>query len=569
MLRPIRNSQSWGLGLANLDAIFNTLELEVRSSVAEIYGIEQGILSLEGDLELALRQREHALNALASTSLEHQANAVNDTNVHIQQNSAARDVITEPVVSFEQQLPREEQHADQVLHPTTATRSNAEEPIRGLALNADDMKKRLLQVLRHLRDTASFCREIPDLDRGFSNMLKKIYKELYDSLKELTSKSAGSRPATDVTAPRSAPGGASAARQAIMPTNAEAQALNSTQRGPEPVAIGSGSTGACAQPTSSRDLSALARLIHAKRLHRQADGGAARDPNQAPVRRLACATYACGNFREPTLYDGLPPTRVAVGPSQGASAGPPAQQPARSEPATDPDPDSQTQAVLGAEPADATPAGTALLSPTRNCTNSEGGGTVHQQTAARPQCGAGLSTVCKDTEPPVGGSGNGNNIGSPARLLHSRASVGAGLALIFLSQTAHPHAAVEPHSKGRSPRPSSFQEGAQGLPATQLPALPNGASDAGLAGALQGEGAGSHRHCEGVAHGTGVETQICGRVVARVDKGSASISASGRGLLARQCIKRTIGLDDNASLESMPLSRKRPHVGDVQQLPQT
>ncbi|GIL56079.1 hypothetical protein Vafri_11543 [Volvox africanus] len=611
MLPPIRNSQSLGLGLANLDAIFNTLELEVRSSVAEINGIEQGILTLEGELELALRQRELALNALACTSLENLASAVNDT-VHIQQNSPAHDVITESAISLEQQLPAEEQHAyqgqpiprqgdnshavqqrregvnaapqyprlngdsenasAQVLQPTATPCSNAEEANQGLTVNADDTKKRLLQVLRHLRDTAAFCREIPDLDRGFSNMLKKTYKELYDSLKELTSKSAGSRPANDATASRSEPGGASVARQAITLPNAEAQAPNSTQRAPGPVAIGSASTGACAQPTSSRDLSALARLIHAKRLHQQADGAAARDPDQAPVRRVARATYACGNSRQLTLYDGLPPTRVAAGPSQGAPAGPPTS----SEPAADPDPNlqKQPQAVLGAEPADATTAGTAWLpSPMRKCKNSEGRDTVLQQTAARPQCGAGLSTACNDTESPVGGSGNRSSIGSPARQLvqHSRVSfqVGAGLPLISLSQTAHSVRAVELHSQGRSPRASSFQEGAQGHPATQAPALPDGASNAGVVGAPPGGAAGSDRYHEGVAHGASAEMQTCSGVVARADNNSASTSDGGSRLLTRQPMKRTMYLEGNTSLEPMPLSRKRQHVGDAQQLLQT
>ncbi|GLI67317.1 hypothetical protein VaNZ11_011504 [Volvox africanus] len=604
ILPPIRSCITWGLGPANLDTVFNSLELEVRSSVAEVKGLDQGILSLEGELELALRQREHALNALASMSLARSANSVSDSDVHIRKNSPAIDVVREPVVSMEPQLQMDEQHADQGqpmpwqngsshavqrsedieaapqypvltgdpkyvpargLRPTTAPCSNTEEQNPSPTLNADDVKKRLLQVLRHLRDTAAFCREIPDLDRGFSNMLKKTYKELYDSLKELTSKSSGSRPANDATAPRPAPGGASTARQATAQPDAETQAPNSTQRAPGPVAVGSASTGAFAQPTSSRDLSALARLIHAKRLHQQADGAAARDPDQAPVRRIARATCASRNSRQPTLYDGLPPTRVAVGPSQGAPTGPSALQPATSEPAADADPNSQTQpqAVLGVDAADASMPETARMpSPTRKCMNSEGGETVFRQTAAR-ESGAGLSTTCRVTESLAGSNGGVNNISSPARqmLQHARTS-GAGLALILLSKTAHPLGPVVPHSEGRA---GLFQEGAQGHPATQAPAIPNGASNACVVGATGGAPV-EDGYYRVVAHGVGAETQTCGRVVARADN-STSSSVNGRGLLAGKRIKRTIGMDKNASLKSVSPGRKRQHVGDAQ-LPQ-
>ncbi|GIL54976.1 hypothetical protein Vafri_10646 [Volvox africanus] len=603
MLSPIRNCIAWSLGPANLDAVFNALELEVRNSVAEVKGLEQGILSLEGELEQALRQRGHALSALASMSLERPANAISDPDVHILKNSPANDVVTKLAVSMGQQPRADEQHADQGqpmprrddnshavqrsegieaapqypglgvdpknasaqgLHPTTAQCSNTEEPNPPPTLNADDIKKRLLQVLRHLRDTAAFCREIPDLDRGFSNMLKKTYKELYDSLKELTSKNAGSRPAKDATAPKPAPGGVNTARQATAQPDAETQAPNSTQWVRGPVAVGSASTCVFAKPTNPRDFSALARLIHAKRLHQQADGAAARDPDQAPVRRVTRATYAYGNSRQPTLYDGLPPTRVAAGPSQGAPTGPPAQQPATSEPAADADPNSQTQpqAVRGVDAADATTAETARMpSAWRKCMNSEGGDTVvFRQTAAR-ECGAGPSTTCRVTESPSGSNGCDNNIGNPGRQLlqHARTS-GAGLALILLSKTAHPLAAVAPHSEGRPPRACLFQEGAHGHPA-----IPNGASNACVVGAPGGEPVGDGFY-EVVAHDACAEMQTCGRVVARADN-STSTSVFGSGLIAEHRVKRTIGMDNNASLKSVSPGRKRQHVEYVQ-LPQ-
>ncbi|GIL82874.1 hypothetical protein Vretimale_8375 [Volvox reticuliferus] len=607
MTPPIRNGIAWGLGLANLDANFNALELEVRNYVVEVKGLEHGILSLEGELELALQQREHALNALASMNSERPAAVVKNTDVHIQHYSPTNGVITEPAGSLEQPLPTEEQHADQgqpirrqndnshavqrregidaapnhpghndgpknataqVLHPVITPCSDAEKLNPSITLNADDIKKRLLQVLRHLRDTAAFCREIPDLDRGFSNMLKKTYKELYDSLKELTSKSAGSRPATDATAPNFALGCANAIRQATAQPTAETQVPTSTQRTPGPVAIGSASTGACAQPTSSRDLSALARLIHAKRLHQQTDGVAVRDPDQASVRRLGRATYASGNSRLPTLYDGLPPTRVAAGPSQGPPARPPGDQPARSGPAADADPNSRTQpqAKLCAEATDASTAETArLLLPARKCTNSESGYTILRQGVAR-ECGPGRSIPCRVTESPAGGSGSVNDIGSPARQLlqHARTS-GTGLALILLSQTAHPLGAVEPHPEGRSPLASSLQAGAKGHAATRSPAVPNWPSNTGLVDAQGGEPL-RDGYCE-VIHGAGAAAQTRGRVVA-CDNNAASASVGGNGLVTGRRIKRTIDLDGNAFLESMRSGRKRQHVGDAQ-LPQT
>ncbi|EFJ41487.1 hypothetical protein VOLCADRAFT_98552, partial [Volvox carteri f. nagariensis] len=322
--------------------------------------------------------------------------------------------------------------------------------------------------------------QIPDLDRGFSNLLKKTYKELYDSLKELTSKGSTKPgpPGTSSAAPPAASGrgpetppGLNQSQQPRTGTTppppdvrshvalAEAALVGSSAQTAAGLAAGNS---ASSQPTSARDLSALARLVHAKRLHQQADGAAASRENDHPAPRRPArvptpASSASGAARLAALYDGLPPARVATGSCQGTQAAmdeagqvPAVQQPAAPGTAAPTGPGSQ-QAVAVLDNADTITADVPAIrdhaSLEGDIIPSRGGGPAHEGgTGCSSVGGQGGLSQCR--EQPPGNSGGGSRRSSQQLLEQARAS-GSGLARSLLLHTAQPTSATA--SEGPDP----------------------------------------------------------------------------------------------------------------------
>lgn len=384
-----------------MEVVFSELDLDIRSSMKEIKILDKEIAFLTSELHLAKQQQKEALKALANSNMPPQPAIDCGLDPHVQQRGPPTVLLLDAVVAapapVEEQSRTQQPHVDitQLEHrkekelldaqrqdvagavsgvgvhvqgpnPSTVDRpgeAGAGEASPAAAptvpsLTAEGIKKRLLQVLRHLRDTAACCRQISDLDRGFSNMLKTTYKELYDSLKEVTSKgvaaksslvNASGTAAAAAVASVTACGSVSkdANRSGMLATaadNTAAPAPSSAAMKPMETPTGAGvqsTAGPAAttpgggrasnvQTSNARNLSALALLVHSKRLHQQADGSCGptivtRDLDQPPAKRTARATlFAPPGSRLPALYDGLPPARVAASLSQGSplEAGP-------------------------------------------------------------------------------------------------------------------------------------------------------------------------------------------------------------------------------------------------------
>ncbi|GLC41631.1 hypothetical protein PLESTF_000271100 [Pleodorina starrii] len=366
-----------------------------------------------------------------------------------------------------------------ILNSPTQRRDDAIMGAASQPLSAEDIKKRLLQVLRHLRDTAAVCRQIPDLDRNFSNMLKSTYKTLYDSLKEVTPSKAAGRPA---------PAAGAAAAAATGGRSSENGGRNSSQAAGAKKAAAGASTGAAAAPAvqaasdppfvgaepaaagtaRTRDLSALARLVHAKRLHQQADGGAAaRDADQPPARRPARvptpATSA--GARLPTLYDGLPPARVLPAPGHAT--------PETAAEAAEPQP--LPQAL---ETAAATGQGAGRVSgaaPLREATldasgtGTEAGRAPEPASSSAPAEGTSVRGIAArqgagGRSDGAGGGGGGQAAVSPPcspsqQLLEQARASGGEVARSLLLRTAQPPAGCENPSPSEAPQSHGRPQG--------------------------------------------------------------------------------------------------------------